>query len=40
MPIYANTTPQADRTISITLGTVTGATKIRPAGSLTIHDDD
>jgi hypothetical protein len=40
IPIYANTTPQIDRTIIVNLGSVTGATAIRSGGVVTILDDD
>jgi hypothetical protein len=40
IPIYANTTPQIDRTIIIDLSSVTGATVARANGVVTILDDD
>lgn len=40
IPIFANATPQIDRTIVVNLGNVTGAVDIRPIGVATILDDD
>ena len=40
VPILANGTPQADRTLFVNLAGATGATLVKPQGIGTIRDDD
>jgi hypothetical protein len=40
IPIYGDRIAEADETLQVTLGTITGANPVRPVGTITIQNDD